>query len=237
MQHPRLRLLILSLVIVLPLPGGAGEPRPEIVATASSIDAKMSKSDQPLTLGNRARSKANAGDFAGAVANTSLQIAIRPHDGSLYSARAGYEQLNGSPMDAIADYRKCLDLAIDPKYQVEERFQLWICESEVGMKSVANHSLSLYLKSLGSPWGDWMKKIGTFLLGRISEADFLASAEGPDKVISAERLSQAQYYVGIMRLLNGDRAGALDFFRQSLAMPNHSIEYFMASGELKRKEL
>jgi lipoprotein NlpI len=95
--------------------------------------------------------------------------------------------------------------------------------------------LSAYLnKGRGVPLGDWVSKIGEFLLDKISEADFLASANSSGEEKDLGRLCEAWYYSGMKHLLTGDKKTAGAYFSKCLATQQTNVsEYDLAQAELK----
>jgi len=72
----------------------------------------------------------------------------------------------------------------------------------------------------------WDAKTGNFLLGRISEDDFLASL--------SDSKGGGWFYAGMKRLLNNDKSSAAEDFRKYVATADkESEEYQMAAAELK----
>ncbi len=87
-------------------------------------------------------------------------------------------------------------------------------------------------------WSDpWDKAMGQYASGDLSETAFLKTlAEAPDKS-NPNQACEAYYLVGMMHLLNGDSAGAREFFHKSMAAgPKEADEYYMAQSELARLE-
>jgi len=82
---------------------------------------------------------------------------------------------------------------------------------------------------------DWTKSKGQFLAGSLNEPDFLAQAAKGDPGKIREQQSQVYYFVGMMRLLDGDKPGAKKFFQKCLDVDiKYSTEYLLARAELSR---
>ena len=153
-----------------------------------------------------------AHDYAGAVADFSraLDIVQNPDDRVWYYRERGEaRQLLGDLTAALDDYDQAIAL------------------SEPNSHTAQLHR-QVVLRQLGRPTGDfaqtiaswkegWGKTRGHFLAGNLSEADFLAAARGDGKNTSGQ-LCQAYYYIGMLRLANGDTAGARDFLQKSAAI-------------------
>jgi lipoprotein NlpI len=83
--------------------------------------------------------------------------------------------------------------------------------------------------------GHWTKTIAQFLSGRMSEKSFLAAARKSDVEPAIGQKCEAHYYIGMMRLANGDKAGARDAFQKSrvIALKDYD-EYQFSGAELSR---
>ena len=103
------------------------------------------------------------------------------------------------------------------------------------LREQADDGLSAYLeKRPDGSAGDWVNKIGTFLLGRIAEADFVAAANSPDTETDRDQHCEAWYYSGMKRQLAGDKKTAADYLRKCLATQETNYdEYAFAQAELK----
>ena len=83
------------------------------------------------------------------------------------------------------------------------------------------------LEGQSAEWSNgWDAKTGNFLLGRISEDEFLtALSDDP---------ADAWFYAGMKRLLENDRASAAEDFRKSMAAGKRNAQqYQIAAAELK----
>jgi lipoprotein NlpI len=82
---------------------------------------------------------------------------------------------------------------------------------------------------------DWRKMVGLFLAGEIHEASFLALADQGDAKTVQGHQCEAFYYVGMVRLFQGETATAQTFFEKCLATGvSNFVEYDFASAELAR---
>jgi tetratricopeptide (TPR) repeat protein len=173
-------------------------------------------------------------DYAGAVADYTRALNISHNEDDrvwYYRMRGEAKQLLGDLTAALADYDQAIALS-EPN----------------------SHTAQLYrqvvLRQLGRPTGDfaktvagwddgWGKTRGQFLAGQLSETDFLAAAKGDGKNTSGQQC-QAFYYIGMMRLANGDIAGARGFLQKSAAIEIADIaqtgfdEHELAQAELAR---
>jgi len=80
----------------------------------------------------------------------------------------------------------------------------------------------------------WYRNVGSFLLGRASEVELLAAAKIPDNGSKNGHLCEAWFYVGMKKLLAGDKGGAEYCFKECLATNQQDYtEYYFAQAELK----
>ena len=77
----------------------------------------------------------------------------------------------------------------------------------------------------------WERTVAAFLLGHMSEADFLAAGR---RTHDSGRQCEAWFYSGMKRLLSGDAATAREDFRKALATGRKDFEeYNFAAAELR----
>jgi len=169
----------------------------------------------------------SSGNFDAAIADDTQALEINPKNADAYADRALARQIHGDFSGALADYDKVIELNPD---------------NSAGARL---HRQTL-LRRLGRPpedfsttaagWKDgWIKTIGLFVADRLDEKALLAAAEEKDAVPALNRQCEAFYYIGMKRLSNGDKAGARDFFRKSVATGvREYTEYQFAAAELAR---
>ncbi len=200
-------------------------------------------------------------DLAGAIADYSRVIEINPRNGEAWSSRAYIKTTQGDTLGSISDCTQALE--IDPNNN-DAYFRRAIAREIRGDYSGAisdyEHVLALkhdeadypriyretLLMALGrdredysktaSVWrARWTKTIAQFLAGRMTEKSFLAAARKSDLEPAIGQKCEAQYYIGMMRLANGDKAGARDAFQKSRAIALKDYDEYQFSGaELSR---
>jgi lipoprotein NlpI len=113
-------------------------------------------------------------------------------------------------------------------------FWLWVACSRLGSIPDADRELSAYLDGRnGKTSDDWPGQLGNFLLGRITEADFLKAAESPDRQKDSQQRCEAWFYAAEKRLSAGDRVTAVAYFEKCVAIHERShFEYDGAKQEL-----
>jgi len=81
----------------------------------------------------------------------------------------------------------------------------------------------------------WGGKVCSFLIDKTAETDFLGGTGSYFASHQQGHECEAWYYVGVKRLLAGDKNGAADVFRKSRSTNASNFqEYILAGFELKR---
>ena len=84
---------------------------------------------------------------------------------------------------------------------------------------------------------DWPSKIGTFLIGGISEPKFLAAALDGNKRTDEVQHCEAWFYAGTKRLVLGDKTTAKEYFEKCRAFDMKGLlEWGSALAELRLLE-
>jgi tetratricopeptide (TPR) repeat protein len=174
-----------------------------------------------------------------AMADFNKSIALAPKFGALYDKRGLTKQfqsdLDGAlndflQFDTLSPYRSLHDIA---------HLRIWVVRVRKGETAQANQELCDYLAKRpdGIPQ-DWAAQIAKFLIGQMSEPDFLAAATSPDENLNRVRHCQAWYYCGLKQLFSGNRKLASDDFAKCLATGlTVSDEYACAKLESKTLEV
>jgi len=80
----------------------------------------------------------------------------------------------------------------------------------------------------------WRNAVRSFLLGDLNEVELLEYLNETGSVPDPNIAVEGYYYIGMMRLLAGDRDGAIEFFRHSIATEVYNYyEYHGAVAELR----
>jgi tetratricopeptide (TPR) repeat protein len=176
------------------------------------------------------------GDLEGAIADYTRTTEADPKYNAAYYYRGALHYNAGSWKEAVADFQKSAEL--DPANQEYPRFRVWLSRSRMNERDAATKELARFFeeRKSGQP-GDWPSKIAQHLTGALGDADFLKAAESNDPKTDREQKGEAYFYAGSRRLLEGDKAGAKEFFQKCLdAGGTDSDEYASAAAELKRLE-
>jgi lipoprotein NlpI len=135
----------------------------------------------------------------------------------VYTEQGIAYEAKGDSVAAIGAYESAVTAAMDDG--AYPRFYLTLLLRRIGKADTA----AQYLDGV-QMWKDgWPKAIGLFLRNNLPEATFLSEAENSDKAIKQERLCEAYYYAGMLRMLTGDAKEANDLFGKSIAT---GIVYF-----------
>ncbi len=174
-------------------------------------------------------SRINQGDYAGAITPYDQAIALAPKAPDLYQVRGLAYQNLGDSDRALADFDQAVKL--NPDFSFYPQFFRELVEMRRGQTSTD------FAKNVGGWKAGWAKSIGQFILGQIDETALLAAAEIRDKESVAGQRCEAYYYLGAMRLLHQDTAGAREFFQKCVATGVMGFgEYQLAKAELARMD-
>jgi len=190
--------------------------------------------DPKYTYAYRGRgfAKQAKGDLDGAIVDFDRALELDPKDTYAYRGRGLAKRAKGDLDGAIADFRAGSKL--DYLYNA---FFAWITLTEKGDPPGAKAELSAALDRRGKAGSnEWEMQLGGALLGQVPEEKLLALAQADqNRNEQGGRLCEAWYYLGMMKLLAGDRDAAASCFRKSLATERKDfIEYSEAQRELRK---
>jgi lipoprotein NlpI len=177
----------------------------------------------------RALAKRRKQDFDGAFADYDHALELDPNYWLAYNSRATTHNAHGEFELAIADYTRRIEL--QPAGSEYAWFQRSLLKRRLGLP---DHD-GLAPQIAGWPDG-WTKKVGQYLLGRMSAEELLRiAAEPADSQTRREQLCEANYYVGITDLLAGRAAEARVRFTACMATEIRTfLEYTLSRAELAR---
>lgn len=184
-------------------------------------------------------------DLDGALADFSQAISLEPSAFNAYYGRAVVEQAQGKLDAAISDYHDTLKLTPPAFVKTNStrpdktHFYLWLARVQQNQQADANKELSDYMSKRPTSANWWYTRIGNFLLGQYAEVDVLTSAVS---VRSAEGRDydqcEAWYFVGMKRLLAGDKSAAADYFRKCAGTNQVKVtEFVLARAESEALQL
>ena len=151
------------------------------------------------------------GNVDAAMADLAKAVELDPKD-SWNHHSLGCAHLDARSLtDALLSYRKAVEANPEQEYS---RARIWLARAALGETAAATRELKKYLKDRkADPAREWTGKLLAHLAGDLPEADLLkaAEAEAPKR---SERLSDAYFYAGWKRMVEGNREGAKEFFRK-----------------------
>lgn len=162
---------------------------------------------------SRASIKQDMGDHAGAMADHRKAIELEPDISTAYADLGSLEADLGQSQHALGHFRKAVELAPSWEYP---RLRIWLIRAQSGEQPAASKELGEYLESLEpAQTNRWSVTIARFLVERASEETLLQAAAAANDVRWQDlTLFEADYYIGMKRLLAGDKVGAVSFFEK-----------------------
>ena len=180
---------------------------------------------------SRGAAKAMKGDLTGALADYNRAIELDPKDAAIYNNRAGLLFSAHNWDAALEDYNRFFELSKEG--QDYPRLYVWLIRARTGQTEMGNKELVDYLQQRGND-SDWLSTVASHLLGKISDADLLSAAKSENKNKESGQLCEAWFYIGMKKLIGGNKNGAQDCFHKSLATDRKDYtEYHFARAELK----
>lgn len=175
-------------------------------------------------------------NYDGAMADFNKAIELEPKVYWVAFAKRGQiKEFQGDLDGALQDYLRC-ETASPYRFVADyARLRIWAIRARKGQTLQANQELSDYLtkRSDGKPQ-DWLARVAQFLLGQMTEPDFLAAATSSDEYLNRSQYCQAWYYCGLKQLLSGNKKQAAEDFAKSIATGQSALtEYASAKFELK----
>src|SRR5208282_5267893 len=172
-----------------------------------------------------------------AIAHFTKALQLDPNQYDSYLGGAHAKQIIADFQGALKDYLRYVDLAPqDQRAKDHAQLFIWLLRAREGRIFEANLELSAYLERRpDASTGDWIAKIGNFLLDKIGETDFFAAAGSSDRETDRGQHCEASYYAGMKRLLGGDKTTAAEYLRKCLATQETNFdEYIFAHAEIQR---
>ena len=156
-----------------------------------------------------------------------------PQNGGVYHDRGCFYYNAYQFTNALADFRKSCELGSDS--QDYSYYRIWLIRARLGEKDAATQELATYLEHRKvEKSNDWPLKVGHFLTGQSSEADFLKAAADTNAKTAQEQYCEAYFYAGMKHLIESDKTTAADYFKKCLATNvKYFEEYQSAEAELR----
>ena len=131
--------------------------------------------------------------------------------------------------NALADFRKSCELGFDN--QDYSYFRIWLIRAQLGEKDAATQELAAYLeRRKAQKPDDWPSKVGHYLVGQLSESDFLKAADDPSPQTAKEQHCEAYFYIGSKHLIENDRMAAVDYFKKCVTTNETNFEEYTSAN-------
>jgi tetratricopeptide (TPR) repeat protein len=194
---------------------------------------------------DRAVRESVSGDKDSAFADFTKAIKAFPFSAWAYYERALLSYDWHDFPSALADFGKVEELtAKDTLFENSIRLEtirdynhlrLWLCEARLKRMEAANERLKAYLRIRPRfEHFDWQGNLAGFLVGTVTEADLLNAAANSDPKTTDARRCEAYFYIATVHLIAGDKAIAVDYYKQCVSKPFYnSREYVSAEAELQ----
>jgi len=206
--------------------GGHGDFDQAITDFSKAISLKPAEAE---AYGARGMAEHDKGDLTASLADLNKALEIKP-EAAGFEYRAGLRQSLGDAAGAFDDYNKAIEKPTDLDPHVR-----MLCLYRAALARRLGPDTGGLTQIIGAWPNDWLTTIGLFLNGKISEPDFLASAEKDTPKNVPERECRADYFVGMLHLANHDNVGARKYFSMCGAVENvNAPEQEFAHGELKQ---
>lgn len=174
--------------------------------------------------------KQASGDVRGALVAYDKAIQLNPKKAIYYHSRGCLFYDNHDFDQALGDFRKAIELDETIDYS---RFRVWLAMARLGQRPAATREMEYYLRRRTTgKRGDWESMVMHFLIGQLSERSFLNTAtKGDAKALGKD--CEAYFYAGSMRLIDGKKSTAEEYFKKSVATNRKDfMEYRSALAEL-----
>jgi tetratricopeptide (TPR) repeat protein len=173
-----------------------------------------------------------SGNFDAALADYMQAIRFDPKMAWAYRMCGQLRYQQHDFKQALADLQKADELGLSDD---DAHFHIWLARSRLGEMTEATKELQIYLRDHTTSNSDpWSSRVGSFLLGRMSESDLLTAADSEDKSKDATQHCEAWYYAGSKRLIDGDISSAIQHFKRSASAGiSNLLECTSAAAELR----
>lgn len=214
-------------------------------------------------LSNRAGARKANGDLAGALADYDLIVVLEPDDQASYSVRADIRQMMGDLDGALADCNEICELLPEhpygyyrrgvvhqalghdqqavTDYETVERLEQkpssdLLLYREISLRKLHRGTSFADLARTVASWPEgWDKTIGLYLIEALDETAFLARAKTGNPAGVMSRECRAHYFIGVTRLLTGNKGAARESLEQCLATGLTALnEFTLAKAALAR---
>ena len=146
----------------------------------------------------RAQLRLDSADTAGAITDLDAVLSSEPENATAVTSRAEARQINGDFAGALADFGAAMRL--DPDNSNYFRLYARLLQMRMGAPPPG------FSQTIAGWKHGWPRTLGRFIEGEVSERQLLSAAQhrGEEPVIGQQ--CEAHYFIGILRLLQGDDA-------------------------------
>jgi tetratricopeptide (TPR) repeat protein len=177
----------------------------------------------------RGRLKLLENDYPGAIKDAEAALQRAPGNAEALTLRAVARAANGDFQLALSDYESALAQAPANTTQLQ---CLRLLEQRRTRQAIMEGPL---LKAGTDAPDAWTRALAQFLTRKLEQPALLQAAAEGEAAQRSERIGQAWYYAGMMRLLSGEPGPARDRFKQAAATNTFdSYEFILARAELRR---
>jgi tetratricopeptide (TPR) repeat protein/predicted Ser/Thr protein kinase len=194
-------------------------------------DVRRALRPLPLLAGT---ARLGRGDAAGALLELARAgAAARTERGLAYGAVGDWAKARAELEAAAGEERRA--------WKERDRLRLlaWAAAARGGDRAGADAALDAWFKARAdASLRGWYRRAADVVTGRLPEGDLAAVLGSHPEAERGERACEAEYYVGLRRLLGGDAAGAKASFEKALkAAPRRDLpEALAAAVELRALE-
>jgi tetratricopeptide (TPR) repeat protein len=171
------------------------------------------------------------GDYEEALAEFRKAVELDPGHLEAHNGIGNVYDIFGLHEEAAQEFLVLIDLDPDDLYF---RFSYILALERAGRPDAAASYLSELARAAeGKPWP---AAIARLYVGEASEKDVLEAVKEGVEVEEIERECEAYYFLGMRRLVDGEREKAREHFEKSIATNSkqESDEYYLSRVELKR---
>lgn len=206
---------------------GKGDHDRAITDYAKAIEIKPTSSSAYVYKGD---SEMKKGDPIQAMLTFSKAIEVNPKDAEAYYFRAYANYDRRAFKEAGEDFRKAYGLNRLSEFRTDQlQLRLWLVQARAGQAAEASKALRDYAtKEHRGSAGDWFNKIASFLMGDLSEEQFVNLA------VTKDQTCDAHFYAGVKKVIAKDKAAAKAHFKKAIdSGASASNEYWSAMAEFE----
>ncbi len=178
-------------------------------------------------LAQRSRLRLRLGDYDGASADADQAIALEADEKLGHVARASVATIRGDFKVALAENERVI--ALSPTTSSYQQIYRELLRRRLKQKP-AGEKFSLMLSTKSD---DWVRAIARFVAGAGTAEELLAAADRGDAPGKEERSCEAWYFIGLIRLGQGNGGSARQAFESAVALNSRQS----AASQFARAEL